>query len=171
MAVGLEMNGQQRIWGGSAGRNSNTGEAQPWPAAKSTPASSVRGLGSTKRGTEGTRELGEEGGVALRSRRRPEGKAGARAPWPAAWSTPASADKGLRAMIQNGNWTGRKRRSRRAHHGRKSEAGMKRGRRTTVSSGRRTTAIPARRLLGHGRRKRERGEAAGGAGKGSAPFL
>ena len=64
MAVGLEMDGQQRIWGGSAGRNSNTGEAQPWPAAKSTPASSVRGLGSAKRGTEGTRELGGEGGRA-----------------------------------------------------------------------------------------------------------
>jgi len=170
MAVGLEMDGQQRIWGVR-------------PAGTVTPARLSHGrwprtrrrarLGARVRqtGNRGHPRARGRRGVALRSRRRPEGKAGARAPWPAAWSTPASADKGLRAMIQNGNWTGRKRRSRRAHHGRKSEAGMKRGRRTTVSSGRRTTAIPARRLLGHGRRERERGEAAGGAGKGSAPFL
>ena len=122
--------------GGSAGWNSNTGEAQPWPAAKSTPTSSVRGARVRQTGNRGHPRARGKKGVALRSRRRPEGKAGARAPWPAAWSTPASADKGLWAMIQNGNWMGRKRRARQAHHGRKSEAEMKRGRRSTVSSGR-----------------------------------
>ena len=40
-----------------AGRNSDAGGAQPWPAAKSTPASSVQGLGATVRITEGTGEL------------------------------------------------------------------------------------------------------------------
>ena len=140
MAVGLEMDGQQRIWGGSAGRNSNTGEAQPWPAAKSMPASSVRGLGSAKRGTEGTRELGGRRGSRSGREDGRRGRPGRRRHGRRPRARGRTQNKVYGQRNGKISCTGRERRTRRSSQRGRMESTVARGRRRR---GRRTAVLGA----------------------------
>ena len=92
--------------GGSAGRNSNTGEAQPWPVAKSTPASSVRGLGFANRRTESTGVIGGSRGLRLGQKGGRRGRLERRPPWPTAKSFPAARKTAIQAIKRQGEGQG-----------------------------------------------------------------
>ena len=89
-----------------AGQNSNTGEAQPWPAAKSTPASSVRGLGFANRRTESTGVSGGSRGSRLGQKGGRRGRLERRPPWPTAKSFPAARKTAIQAIKRQGEGQG-----------------------------------------------------------------
>ena len=70
----------ESAWGRKAGRNRDSGEASHGRRQRTRRRARIGGLGSAKRGTEGTRELRGRRGFVHGARRRPEGKARARAP-------------------------------------------------------------------------------------------
>jgi len=161
----------ESAWGRKAGRNRDSGEASHGRRQRTRRRARIGGLGSAKRGTEGTRELGGRRGVVHGSRRRPEGKAGARAPWPAAWSSRRSRIGRYKPRNAKRNAWGE-----RGDHGELTTGENRRRRRLgdgcPRGGGRRNPATSERRLLGPP--VRERGEiGAGQQGRtrgGSAAF-
>ena len=97
MAVGLEMDGQQRIWGVRPAGTVTPARLSHGRQQRARRRARLGGLGSAKRKSEGTRELGGRRGSRLGQKGGRRGRLERRPPWPTAKSSRTLAERALKS--------------------------------------------------------------------------